>query len=384
LKEKILIEDDDHDTLRMVGLILQRSGYEILAASDGMNAFAQAEAQCPDLILLDVMMPNMDGYEVARKIRSNPNTSNIPIIILSAKTQLDDKVAGFESGADDYLTKPTLPTELLTHVKSLLARSTRTVKTPSSHNTENRGYTIGVLAARCGLGVTTTTVNLGCAMLMSSKMDVIVAELRPGFGTLAADLGFEESFAASDLLKMEPSAITREMIEERLMHHENGLKLILASSQPNNATLVKAIAQFETLVDKLRYLAPYVILDLGAGLPELTQKLVKLCNHLIVVIEPIPNSIIHAKSLLNNLEELGFYKKRISPIIVNRIRSETQMNYTYVQERLEYQIPVMIMPSPEEIFQANRKQTTAVALNPNSPMTQQFKKLADLLIEAST
>jgi len=384
LAEKILIVDDDLDTLHLVGLMLQRSGYEILASSNSLNALMQAETQSPDLILLDVMMPNMDGYQVAQKLRSNPITSDIPILMLSAKIQLKDKVAGFESGADDYLTKPTIPTELLMHIQTLLAHSTRNAKTPSSEITEKRGFTMGVLAAHGGLGVTTTAINLGSALLLSTKSDVIVAELRPGFGTLAVDLGFEESLALIELLRTDPRSITRQMINDCLLNHPSGLNLFLSSSQPNNASLINATAQFETLVEKLGYLAPYLVLDLGPGLPELTQKLIKMCDQLIVLIEPIPNSIMHAKSLLNNLEELVFNKKKITPIIVNRIHSDSLMNWTYVQERLEYPVPVMIMPSPEEIFQAARKKTTAVAQSPNSPMAQQFKKLADLMIEFST
>jgi DNA-binding response OmpR family regulator len=81
-----------------------------------------AQTDKPDLILLDIMMPEMDGYEVARKLRSDPSTNNIPIIMFTAKTQVDDKVEGFEAGADDYLTKPTQPRELFAHVKAVLAR----------------------------------------------------------------------------------------------------------------------------------------------------------------------------------------------------------------------------------------------------------------------
>ena len=86
----------------------------------------------------------------------------------------------------------------------------------------------------------------------------------------------------------------------------------------------------------------------------------------------------------NGMNALGCKKQKINPIIVNRICSETQMNWTYVQERLEYPAPVMITSSPEVIFQANRKQTTAVAQSPDSSMAQQFKQLADLMIEFST
>src|SRR4030042_1499026 len=118
--EKILIVDDDLDTLRLVGLMLQHQGYRIIAASSGVQAIALTQGDRPDMILLDIMMPEMDGYEVARKLRADPATSDIPIIMFTAKTQVDDKVQGFEAGADDYLTKPTQPRELFAHVKAVL------------------------------------------------------------------------------------------------------------------------------------------------------------------------------------------------------------------------------------------------------------------------
>ena len=112
MAEKILIIDDDLDTLRLVGLMLQRQGYQITAATNGELGLEKAFEEKPDLILLDIMMPGMDGYEVTRRLRAKPETVDTPILMFTAKTQLDDKVAGFEVGADDYLTKPTHPSEL--------------------------------------------------------------------------------------------------------------------------------------------------------------------------------------------------------------------------------------------------------------------------------
>src|ERR1044071_5446580 len=103
MTEKILIIDDDLDTLRLVGLMLQRQGYQISAATNGQQGLEKAFDEDPDLILLDVMMPDMDGYEVTRRLRQNPSTLETPILMFTAKTQLDDKVIGFEVGANDYL-----------------------------------------------------------------------------------------------------------------------------------------------------------------------------------------------------------------------------------------------------------------------------------------
>ncbi|MGW8250578.1 MAG: response regulator transcription factor, partial [Anaerolineales bacterium] len=125
MPEKILIVDDDIDTLKLVGLILQRQGYEVTVASSGSQALEMMKTEVPDLLLLDIMMPEIDGYEVAVQMRSEPMLAEVPIIMFTAKSQLDDKVAGFEAGADDYLTKPTQPRELLAHIKAVLARSSK-------------------------------------------------------------------------------------------------------------------------------------------------------------------------------------------------------------------------------------------------------------------
>src|SRR5512136_3099086 len=153
MAEKILIVDDDLDTLRLVGLMLQHQGYRINAASSGIQAISFSQTDRPDLILLDIMMPEMDGYEVARKLRSDPNTSNIPIIMFTAKSQVDDKVAGYEAGADDYLTKPTQPRELFAHVKAVLARGKKpSTAVPPPSQSHVRGYVTGVMAVKGGLG----------------------------------------------------------------------------------------------------------------------------------------------------------------------------------------------------------------------------------------
>ena len=193
MSEKILIVDDDLDTLRLVGLMLQRQGYQISAATNGQQGLDKAFEEDPDLILLDLMMPDMDGYEVTRRLRQNPSTLSTPILMFTAKTQLDDKVAGFEVGANDYLTKPTHPSELQARVKTLLARAGDKKNTASLGADENLGYVIGILGARGGLGVTTLAVNLAAGLLTKTKSEVIVAEMLPGQGALGLEMGLNYS-----------------------------------------------------------------------------------------------------------------------------------------------------------------------------------------------
>ncbi len=380
MANKILIIDDDLDTLRLVGAMLQRHGYQIVVASNGEQGLIQAGVENPDLILVDIMMPEMDGYEVTRRLRSDGKTANIPILMFTAKTQLDDKVTGFESGADDYLTKPTHPAELQAHVKALLSRSKRWKTGPLAPEVIPT-FIIGVLAARGGQGVTTVAVNLARSLMTASQAGVIVAELRPGMGTLGPDLGEPDPTELATLLQAKPEELTAQKVKDNLFVHETGLRLLLGTTQPRDALLLNATAQFEAIVSRLSGLAPYLVLDLGAGLTPLNQKLVKKCHHLIVVVEPTQNSALHAKAMLNDLVGLGVNKRHISPIVVNRVRSDTQMKMSQVQEKLGWGAPVVIMPFPELLYRAMQMKTIAVSYQPDSQTAQQFAKLATLMVE---
>lgn len=382
MAERILIVDDDVDTLRLVGLMLQRQGYQVIAASNGSQGLTKAFEERPNLILLDVMMPDMDGYEVTRRLRKNPATASIPILMFTAKTQLDDKVAGFEVGADDYLTKPTHPTELQSHVKALLARAVP--KSPELMDTvyrEKHGHVIGVLSVRGGLGVSTVSANLAAGLLTRSKSDVILAEFTPGQGTLAMELGLQPQTALSDILKGTAIEITREKVQSALVTHPTGMRILASSDNPRDVDLVTRIENFEALVLRLSTLANYVILDLGSGLPSFVQRTLPLCSDRIVVLEGMPNSIQQTKMLLNEVVALKVDPKTISVVLNNRLRTDAQMPWAQVQERLGYPISTTLTPMPDLFMQASRLRTPAVVAQPENMVSQQFFKFADSILE---
>jgi CheY-like chemotaxis protein/MinD-like ATPase involved in chromosome partitioning or flagellar assembly len=384
MAEKILIIDDDVDTLRLVGLMLQRQGYEISAASNGSQGLAKALEERPDLILLDVMMPDMDGYEVARRLRKNPVTLNVPILMFTAKTQLDDKVTGFEVGADDYLTKPTHPTELQAHVKALLARSAQKEKEPNQVVTashEHHGYVIGVLSARGGLGVSSLASNLAAGIYSRTQSDVILAELTPGQGTIGTDFGYQNQKGLTELLKGTMVEITREKVESSLSPHNSGLKLLLASENPRDVTLTSQVQNYEALVVRLSTLARFVILDLGNGLPAFVQKLLPMCNERFIVVEGVPGTIQHTKLLIDEIVDLKIDRKGISVVLNNRMRTESQMQLAQVQEKLGHSIAATLTPAPEAFLQATRLQTPAVICQPTNMTSQQFLKIAGIVLE---
>ena len=120
---KILVIDDDKAICELIKINLELAGYEVFVANDGEIGFALAKQELPNVIVLDVMMPDVDGYTVAKRIRENENTKDIPIIMLTALSELENKVTGYNVGVDDYLCKPFEITELILRIKALLKRT---------------------------------------------------------------------------------------------------------------------------------------------------------------------------------------------------------------------------------------------------------------------
>jgi two-component system alkaline phosphatase synthesis response regulator PhoP len=122
MSKKILVIEDDPASLRLTQYILEHKGYEVLTAVNGLDGLKKAQSEGPDLIILDVMLPGIDGFDICYHLRAEPQTARLPILMLSAKARDVDRETGIKAGADYYITKPVEPDEIVRSVKALLTR----------------------------------------------------------------------------------------------------------------------------------------------------------------------------------------------------------------------------------------------------------------------
>ncbi|HEX7432033.1 MAG TPA: response regulator [Anaerolineaceae bacterium] len=377
MAERILIVDDDLETLRLVGLALQRQGYEILAANNGAQALESAKAEQPDLILLDVMMPDMDGYEVARKLRAEPSTASTPILMFTAKGQVDDKVPGYEAGVDDYLTKPTHPAELTAHIKVLLGRTSRARVTGPLGE---RGQIVAFLSSKGGTGVSTLALNTGIYLAQKTKSRIVAVELHPGQGNWGLELGFNKPENINHLLHLKPGEINPAAIDKEIQAHGSGLQILLSSYRLNDVNDIQSIPQIEALIKQLSLMSSMVILDIGINFFPGIDKVLALSNEAVIVVEPNPITVMRTKVLLEDLYDKGFGKSRLMTIVlINRVRSDIQLSWTQVQEALGQPVSQVISPAPELAYQAALRTTPMILVQPTSLTAQEIGKVADLL-----
>ncbi len=378
MTEKILIVDDDVETLRLVGMMLQRQGYQIFAANNGAQALSMAQNENPDLIILDVMMPDMDGYQVTAELRKQPAFSETPILMFTAKSQVDDKVAGYNVGVDDYLTKPVHPAELIAHLKSLLSR-TRVRQTAAP--VTPTGYTIGIVGCKGGLGSSTLALNLGASYARLTQSDAIAIELKPGQGTWAYELGFSMGESLINVLKLKPAEITPTVVEQQLTTTAFGIRLLLSSNLNLDTDYAGLGDKLIAMVQAATQLTPLVILDIGTPFIPGFEKICALCKDIFLITEPQPNTIKRTRMLYEELRTIGSGTGRvINLVLYNRVRSEVQLSSIQVSEMMGgTPITMMIPPVPELAYQASVKQAPLINVQPDGLISQQIDQLAKIV-----
>ena len=381
MAEKILIVDDDLESLKLIGLMLQRRGYQIAAAQGGTQALNKAESEQPDLVILDVMMPDMDGYEVTRRMRANKKTAHIPIIMFTAKTLVGDKVAGFQAGADDYLTKPIHPAELSSRVEAVLLRSARSRAEVSARP---RARILGFIGAKGGVGTTTLAINVAVAIAQTGKDDtsqrVILGDVHSAAGDVALQLGISRGGGLQALVARQPDDISAKLVESTLAGHVSGMRMLLAPIEQRTEVTDIPAKHVDAIVRQLAGLSDVVVLDLGSRLDDGARAAARLCSRLVVVLEPQRMAVLLAQSLLALLEKAGLGADKVVPVVVNRSPSAATLGKAVIEGLLGRDLAVVVTPVPEAAFQASEQGAPLIMVQPGNIVSDQYRELARFLM----
>ncbi len=204
------------------------------------------------------------------------------------------------------------------------------------------------------------------------------AELRPGRGDISVFLGQNNAQGLNELLKTAPDQLNRSTIDKALVNHKSGVKYLLASNSPSDATLLGTADQMGDIVRELKDLANFVVLDLGVGLPQATQRALGYCDTVILVIEPDPHTMVQTKALLADLNALGAGGKILNTML-SRVRTDQAMTAIEVEQALGKKLDVVFTSAHELAYQAYRTKQPMVTLEPQSYTAKQTLKIVTLL-----
>jgi CheY-like chemotaxis protein len=374
MNEKILIVDDEPNMLRLIGLALQPQGYGIVVAQNAQEALAKIQAENPDLIILDVMLPGVSGLELCQQLRARPETATVPVIMLSAKGEIADKVAGLKAGADEYVVKPIDMRELEARVEGLLER----VRRMRAEQAPKEGKLISFVGAKGGVGTTTAALNVGIALVAPGKT-VLAVEFRPYPGSFPVMLGLTAPKGLGELLAMEPRSITPHEIGACLYAHSSGMKVLCAPQEASAEARTEA-QQADAILEALSGMADYILLDLPP-FPLVSIRAAMLrSKSAVLVMEPVRDCVMAAFGMIAFLRSHAGATTDLSLLIVNRAPMAAPISPREIQGKLECQAARAIPPAVDECAHAQQVSMPLVQFQPDSFAARAYRELAAQLL----
>lgn len=399
---RILIVDDDASLLQMMSLMLRRAGHTPILANDGYEGIEIARVQRPDLVVVDIMMPDLNGHEVCQILRDDPATAHIPLLVLTALSPHGQREMAAAAGADDFVTKPVTRDDLVSRVESLLRTGPRNIpedsildyahparRQPAAPTSEappagqplaappgtahgELEPIIAVIGLAGGVGATTLAVNLGMSVCGHER--VCIVDLHTDDGRAAIQLRMAPPRATWErLLDLQPGADKRLIGSALTFDQARGCALLAAPLQPVEEVLNHA--QLEYILGVLAEAFPHIILNLPPELNEMTTAALRLARDVILVVSEDPSDLVAVGERLQRFREIGLSGEPL--IVLNRTRPHG-VSYEEVMEAVNRPLTANIPYEPAQV-RALTEGVPLVQSQPDSLFSQAVKQLASQL-----
>jgi pilus assembly protein CpaE len=368
----VLVVDDDPMSLKITAGVLKADGLNVISAASGGEALAVLAQSPPALAVLDVLMPDMDGFALCQKIRQMPSVAKIPVIILTGLKELDDRLKAYDAGADDFIPKPLEPKEFIARVRALLRRSAELPQ--PSQTTKTESQTIAVFSLRGGSGVSTMAVNLaiGLRQVWDHQTVLVDLALTNGYTALMLDLPLRNSWG--DLAPIPVNEMETELVQNILLHHPSGLDLLATPREPERAEqLVREQVNFVLTALKIQY--DYIVIDLPHDFKETTLAALDAADRIILLLTPELASVQNTSTALRVFEQLDYPAEKIE-LVLNWTFKGNGLSRTQIEKALKREIQISV-PNGGDVFSASITLGRPIPYTqPESPFTALFEDLA--------
>lgn len=309
---RVLIVDDEFPIRYLVEHALQRKGYEVVSAKDGPSAVKLATICEPDVIVLDIMMPDMDGYDVCSQLKSQSETADIPVIFLTALMTHEHKLRAFKAGAADYLVKPFQADELLAHVSSVLRKSSQ--RRSQTETAVPKPRLVSFFSPKGGVGTTTLAVQVSESLAVHQDHQITLIDLALPIGSVSMMLNLLEHRHIVDLLHHNPTDINPKLIRHYLQQHRRNLHVIPAPGKIESRRLPESQALATTL-NTLFGMNMQVIADLGSTITPLTLTALRLSDVVYVITSGQDHANRAVNAFIDAALTLRLEPKRLLPVV---------------------------------------------------------------------
>jgi pilus assembly protein CpaE len=343
---KVLVVDDDLNIQRVLVFTLKQEGFEVHVASDGEAGVEMARSVEPDLILMDVAMPRLDGYAATQKIRATEDGNHVPIIMLTSEADVEQRVKGLRAGADDDIVKPFHPLELIARIKALLARSGGGQARAKGAEQATLGRLACFYGAKGGVGTTTIAINTAIALSSAVKRRTALVDANLQFGDLRVflDLGLDTASMVNAIT--EPD-LDLDLLKKLMVTHHSGIDLLLAPPTPEAADIVVEKqradpAALTHLLSLSRKLYDYTVVDMVKTIDDFNLQLFDEADVIYVVMTADLSCLKNVRLVLETMDSLGYEKSKVQ-LVLNRSNAYTGINVANAESALGRQIDYQVI-----------------------------------------
>ena len=398
MAHKILAIDDHPETLSILVTTLKSHGYRVLSSNSPIRGLKLATSARPDLLLVDMNMPEMNGIELVRRVRDTPQGRNLPIIMFTAETDAATKIAGVQAGVDDYITKPTDVIELIERVEALLERPPNSEpanepqqprKNDNIHPQDKQsaptpplveeGQLVALCGVRGGVGTTTITMNLAYMLaLMKHPTTLVDFDLRQGH--IGLYLNKRVASGLNDVANMATSQLRQQLLKQRVQYRNN-LHLLLTQPNMNGRLPTPNANETAAILETMLTPGQYIVADLGQGITNSTQPTFDRADHLILCLPPERIALAAAKRYIGDIKASLFFHTTLH-ILVCDMNKGVSLSKPAIEKYLNHPVLGILPIRYKELVIASNKGVPLIQAFPKSPTLAALYKICLKLFPA--
>lgn len=372
---RVLLIDDEQFYFKLLGKALKEAEYELEYAKSGSEGLAKIPSFDPELLIVDLKLPEMDGFQILERLRRDPKYSHIPVIVITGEDELSEKLKAFDLGADDYLVKPFQPEELVARM-GILARRGKAMQLVQQMEKTNKSTStlITVHSLRGGVGCSSVVVNLGLAFYKLWGKPTLLVDGILTAGQVALMLDGKPGATWENLVGVDIENLDDAVVGEMMSPHKSGIRYIASPRYPIAADTFTS-ETLRVLLEKIKSQNEFVIVDTAHDFSDMTIQMLSMSSSIVLIMAPEMASLRTTLSAIEIYDRLGIPLEKVK-LVLNNNSSSPAIKQAQLEKVLKRPIDFVLPFEAGEVNRALNFGQPFILNNPDLQICLNLEKMA--------